>query len=515
MIGPRTTGNWVGLVCDASSATFFAARGNDADAKLVAQREVDYESAQLRESSHLTPLEQLVAENQLKGSDVYIAFVGSGTIVQRLTLPPLNKRNQLQAVQTHLMNYADGGELAIDLARDPQLSRGERVRLVAAGVDRALSRAICTACHRAGLRVRVMTALAGAFGPTTERGALVQLILGERTTSIQLFHDGHLITCRDILLGRRDFVQAYQRPILSDRGPITLSAPEADTLSREVGVPVEREDEVRPGVFPAQLWPMLDPVLQKLQHEIEQSLSHSEWQDPREAGLSLLGLTPLPGLDKFLAAELQLRGPLVSPECPEASYLAAFSRSGRAGVPLDLRPPEERFAARMIKPALAAGLCALLIMLGNSATPRQARASLAELHPVTEQLQGQLANARAQRAALQADAEQLAARLQRTGKLLEALPAKTAVIGPLKTVLGSVPREVELLEVRLSDRTDAATLNIRAAYRGPMAASLRAARWARELSESVFFADAKVTGVSGSGQDDPAVIEIRAELKGD
>ena len=47
-----------------------------------------------------------------------------------------------------------------------------------------------------------------------------------------------------------------------------------------------------------------------------------------------------------------------------------------------------------------------------------------------------------------------------------------------------------------------------------MAASLRAARWARELSESVFFVDAKVTAVSGSGHDDPAVIEIRAELKG-
>jgi Tfp pilus assembly PilM family ATPase len=514
MIGPRTTGDWVGLVCDASSATLFAACGNAAHARLVAQREVDYESAQLHESGRLPPLEQFVAEHQLKGGDVYVAFVGPGTIVQRLTLPPLNKRNQLQAVQTHLMNYADGRELAIDVARDPRSSRRERVRLVAAGVDRALSRTICAACHRAGLRVRVMTALAAAFGPTTDDGALVQLILGERTTTIQLFHDGRLGACRDILLGRRDFVQAYQRPILSDRGPITLSAPEADTLAREVGVPVEREDEVRPGVLPAQLWPMLDPVLQRLQHEIEQSLSHSEWQDPRQAGLSLLGLTPLPGLDKFLAAELQLRGPLVSPECPEASYLAAFSRPGRAGVPLDLRPPEERFAARMIKPALAASLCALLIMLGNSAVPRKARASLAELHPVTEQLQGQLANARAQRAALQADAEQLAAHLQCTGKLLEALPARIPVIGPLKTVFGSVPREVELLEVQLSNRTDGAMLHIRGAYRGRTAASLRAARWARELSESAFFVDAKVTGVSGSGQDEPAVIEIRAELKG-
>lgn len=514
MIASKARSPWVGLVCDATSATLFVARGVGVDATLVEQRHVEYAPAELNASRRLRPLEQLVAENRLRGCGAFVAFAGSGTIVQRLTLPPLSRRDQLQAVQTHLMNYADGDVLAIDVARDPQQSRRESVRLVAAGVDRALSRAICTACRRAGLRVRAMTALASALGPATDRGALVQLILCERATTIQLFDDGHLIACRDILLGRRDFVQAYQRPILTDRGPITLSAQEADALSREIGIPTEQEHDVRPDLPAARLWPMLDPVLQKLLHEVEQSVSHSDWQNGADASLSMLGLVALPGLDEFLAAELHLRGGVASPKCTEASYLAAFSGGGRVGAPLDLRPPEQRWGTRMTKPALAAGLCALLIVLTNSVAPQRANVELTELRPVAEQLQDQLAKARARRADMQTATEQLAAQLQRTGRLVRALPTTIPAVGPLKVVFRSVPPNAELFEVRLSDGAEAGTLNIRAGYHGREAASLLAARWARELSQSAFFADAKVTSVSGSGYDDPAIVEIRAELQG-
>ena len=40
---------------------------------------------------------------------------------------------------------------------------------------------------------------------------------------------------RDVLLGRQEFVTAYQRPIITRSGPITLSPEEADKLVREVG----------------------------------------------------------------------------------------------------------------------------------------------------------------------------------------------------------------------------------------------------------------------------------------
>ena len=515
MIGPTAKNTWVGLVCDASSATVFAARGTDHSATLIARRHFDFAADELRERGCAAELHRFVAEHQLAGCDVRVAFVGAGTIVQSLTLPPLSARDRLQAVDAHLRNYAEGRELSIDLALDPGSSRRKKTRLLAAGVDRRLSRAICRACRQAGLRVRAMTALASAFGPTTDRGPLVQLVLGERTTTIQLFDDGRLTACRDVLLGRRDFLQAYQRPILTKGGAVTFSPDEADALARDVGIPVEREDEVRPGVLASQLWPTLNPVLQRLQDEIEQSLAHSQWPAPQDANLAVLGLPAIPGLGEFLVTELQLRSSLVPARRAETDYLVALAGRGRTHVLLDLRPPEERFGERLTKPALAIGVCALLIILGNSFTPREAGARIAELRPVAERLQVQLDQVQQERTEAESTSETLVAALRRDGRLSRALPAEVPVVGPLKVVFASMPPGIELKQVQLAAAQPPATLEIHAGYQGETPASILAARWARDLCESVFFSEAKVTAVSGSGREGQAVMVIEAAFEGD
>jgi hypothetical protein len=514
MIGPTTKSHWVGLVCDASSASVFVARGSDHSTAIIAQGQVDFDLEELHQRGRITALEQFAAEHQLAGCDVRVAFVGAGTIVQRLTLPPLSTRNRLQAVNAHLRNYAEGRELSIDLALDPRSSRRKNTRLLAAGVDRDLSRAICQACRQAGMRVQAMTALASAFGPATDRGPLVQLVVGERTTTIQLFDDGRLTTCRDVLLGRRDFLQAYQRPILTKGGAVTLSLEEANALARDVGIPVEREDEVRPGVLASQLWPTLNPVLQRLQHEVEQSLVHSQWPTPQDANLALLGLPAIPGLGEFLVTELQLRSSLVSAHRAETDYLLALAGSSRTHVPLDLRPPEERFGERLTKPALAIGVCALLIILGNSFTPREAGARIAELRPLTGKLQIDLDQAHQELTEAQDTGDALVAALRRDGQLSRALPAEVPVVGPLKAVFASMPPGIELEQVQLAAQPPA-TLEIQAGYQGETPASILGARWARDLGESAFFSEAKVTEVSGSGREGQAVIVIEAAFEGD
>jgi hypothetical protein len=223
----------------------------------------------------------------------------------------------------------------------------------------------------------------------------------------------------------------------------------------------------------------------------------------------------VPGLDDFLVSELQLRETLLSPQIAEAEYLAAVSGTGRAGRPLDLRPPEDRFGDRITKPALAAGLCALLIVLGNSFTPRQADAQVARLRPLAEQLQVQLDGARKERAELQNAADELARRLMHEQQILGEMPADIPAISPIKTVFHSLPPQMEVLDVRLATVESATTLSVSAEYRGQVAASIVAARWARELSKSVFFSSAKVVAVGGSGRRSPAVVEIEATLNGD
>jgi hypothetical protein len=94
------------------------------------------------------------------------------------------------------------------------------------------------------------------------------------------------------------------------------------------------------------------------------------------------------------------------------------------------------------------------------------------------------------------------------------LPTSIPVVGPLKIVFETVPQGVRLTEVEFAAVPPAATLEIRAEYRGEVAASILAAQWARDLTDSVCFSSATVAAVSGSGRDGPAVVEIKAAFEG-
>ena len=509
MIGRSALKTWVGLVCDGSSVLAFAARHTT----VVAQHLIEFDLQSLRQSGCLPELDQFVGANRLKRCATRVAFSGPGTIVQRLTLPPLSARNRLRAVETHLGNYADGNELSLDLQMERTPEKRKSVRVLAAGVNRDLTRAIFRACRNAELCVHTITALASAFGPCANRGRLLQLVVGERTTTFQLFVDGQLIACRDILLGRRDFVQACQRPILTQRGPVRLTPEEAEALARTVGVPFGREDEVYPGMSARQLWPTLNPVLQRLQSEVEQSLTHSHWQDLYEVRLAVLGLPTIPGLDEFLVSEVHLGESIVPAERADVEYLAAVGCIGRSRTLLDLRPREERFAERMTRPALAVGLCGLLVVFANSFTPQQADAEIAALRPIAQRLSTQHDSALAKRIEMERSTEALAAGLGRSARRLAALPANVPVWGALKVVFGSLPADMELRHVCLTTDKSDEKLEIQAECRGQVAASIRAAEWARALSESALFSGVKVTGVNGSGLGRPATVELLLRIE--
>jgi hypothetical protein len=513
MIGPDYRDAWIGLICDTSSATVLAARGAGPNVRVIAQLGVELDAEDLERQGRLAGLEQFVAEHRLAGCPARVAFAGAGTLVQKLHMPPLSARNRNRAIQTRLNNYAAGRPLVIGIRAEEDSARDEGTHVLVAGVDRALARGVNRACRNAGLCVQWMTALADLFESPPGGATVVQLLLGERTTTIQLFDAGRLVGCRDVLLGRNDFVTAYQRPILTSSGPVTLSPADADALAREVGIPVGREDEVRPGLAAVQLWPMLTPVLQKLRREIEQSLAHSQLEDVQHPAIRVLGVPALPGLAEYLADDLQLQPISAPPAAAEADYLTAWSTPRRKTELMDLRPPEERLSARFTRPALAAGLCALLVILGNSAVPREAGAQLAALRPLAAQLQAGLFQAERDRGLALQTRDALAKQLQQQMKLAQALPRRIPVVALVQHVLDTVPPDVELLDVQVQAETGSAALTLRGVYQGPTAASVVAGHWARTLSEGGDFVSARVRAVSGSGRETPAFVELEALVK--
>ena len=509
-LGPEHPRRWAALICDATSATLLAASGSGPEAALLGRQYIEFDTEELQQRGCLPELEQFVAEHHLAGCTAHVAFTGAGTFVQHLHMPPLNTRNRNRAIRTRLVNYAAGRALVIATRLEARPERKAGAHVLAAGVDRALTRGINAACRRAGLRVQSATALADVFAAPTPSGTIVQLLLGERTTTIQLFDAGRLTSCRDVLLGRRDFVAAYQRPILAASGPVTLSALEAEALTCEVGVPVGREDEVRPGIPAVQLWPLLNPVLQKLRREVEQTLANAQLSETPGIGLRVLGVPALPGLAEFLADGLQLRPVPCGAMPASTTYLAGWGGRRRRAPALDLRPPEEQWAQRFTRPALAAGLCALLVITANSTVPREARAQLSALQPLDRQVHAQLAEAQREQVALEQTRYELVARLHRFTRLAAVLPPRVPVAALLQTIFGARPQNAELVDVQVQADTVPITINLHAEYQGDIAASVVAARWARTLSDSGSFSSARVVGVSGSGRDTPARLEIHA-----
>ncbi len=227
----------------------------------------------------------------------------------------------------------------------------------------------------------------------------------------------------------------------------------------------------------------------------------------------MLSLPLIPGVAAYVSRELKLGRPPVPTDHAEGAYLAALHARPAGKAAIDLRPPEERFVARFRRPALAACVAALVIILANSTAPRRAQARLAELASTAEVLQRQLHLAQEQRTATQRSLDELVSELQSRTRLSAALPPAVPGLGALKALFRSVPAGTRLLELKLEADTVPATLTVRADYLGDAEASVTAAQWARQLANSAFFSNAEVTVVTEYDDGDKAALEIRALVR--
>lgn len=511
MIGPPIRDRWLAVLCDSGSATLLAAQGDGAQTTLLARRHVEFDPASLQRLGPMPALDAFVNEQDLRGAPAYVALSGAGTIAQVLRMPPLSARNRKQAIQTRLRSYAAGSHITVAVRSESPVT-SEGVTVLAACVETGLARGWLAACTHAGLRVRALSALAGVVPPPQSDGAALQLVLGERTTTMQVFRTGALVACRDVLIGRRDFVQAYQRPILTEDGAVSLNPTQADELFVRAGVPMDQEQEIAPGIRGRQIWPTLDPVLQKVRREVEQSLRLGDWQASGDIAISVHSAPAVPGLAEYLAAELQLCGTVLSSERSAASLLSALRRAG--DVALDLRPAEVQMGERLTRPALVAGFAALLTILANTATPRDVQAQLAQIEPTATQLAIQAAECHERRAAAEQTCTELSAAAGRCAELAQALPAGGLPLGALKSVLATVPTDVRLLEVRYDGNSAVPVLELRSTYASSdPPASVVAAQWARALTGGACVSSANVKQVLGGGRDEPSVFLMEVVLK--
>jgi len=494
------------LIADVHGAQVYAAHAVTFD--LQAQTALTYNLEHLAGSRRLVDLERFVAAQHLRRSPTTILFSGAGTVVQKLSLPPLTPRARRQAVHTRLTNYAGEAVLITDCAVDGNASTTGAVSCLAAGVDAGLARGLLHACMRAGLRVESMSTTAAALGCLADATCAVQILVADRSTTIQLFSDG-LLLCREIPLGRQDLLAAYQRPILTPDGPVTLSTDEAAQLLREVGVPVGPPQEVRPGIHTPQLWPILTPVLRRFQDEIESTLEHTHAADFQPTALCVVAIPPIPGLGAHLASEFEVQDASPDEEDMPRAVLRAVSQP--QALHIDLRPPEERLVRTLQPAALAAATLAALAIGLNAATPQPARAVEGWLAPIAHNVRRQTNYLTQYCNILQARLAGATAAERRTGRLLARITTPIDLVAPFKLVFGSRPPTVCVKEVDLVAGSDEVVINVECVCDPSQPAGVVSADWTRTLTQSPLVREAEVLSIADAGTEQ--VVHLRIVMR--
>lgn len=506
--------NWVGLIVEGRSVIALVVRGRDARAEVTARRVIEFDADDAAEGRR--ELRQFIAGHSLSGCDAHLLFEGAGTVVQAFDLPPMNSRNRGRAVKMRLASHVGDSELTTNWLSWRRGSHKDGWRILAAGVERRICEGVYRACLRAGLHVRSAMPLAAAFSCPEGLDRVVQLVMGARNTTIQVFDSGRLHACRDTPIGRRDLLDAYQRPILSADGPITLSAAEADRMLRTVGVPIESDGddaEVAPGVCCSQLWPILSPTLQKFRDEVRQTIEHSGIDYDGKWQVCTVSLPAVAGLAAYLAAELEMVE--VEPETAghPTRYLAGVRGRLVRGRELDLRPTDVRRAARLVRPALAAGVAGALALIAQLNAPRSANATISQLSPVSATLERQAERIERELRQLESQHADLISELQRRRNLLAVAPEHVPVATTLKALLSMTTDEMRIVEIKFRCALSPATLECVLEFPPGASAGVAAARWARRLSQSAFFFDAAVTSVSGGGRQGSASASITMKVR--
>lgn len=506
--------NWVGLIVEGRSVIVLALRGRDARAEVTARRVIDFDADD--EAEGRRELSQFIAGHSLAGCDAHILFQGAGTVVQAFDLPPMNSRNRGRAVKMRLASHVGDAELTTNWLSWRRGAHKDGWRILAAAVERRICEGLYHACLRAGLHVRSAMPLAAAFSCPDGLDRVVQLVMGARNTTIQIFDRGRLAACRDTPIGRRDLLEAYTRPILSADGPITLSVAEADRMLRTVGVPIESDGddvEVAPGVRSSQLWPILSPTLQKFRDEVRQTIEHSGIEYEGKWQVCTVSLPAVAGLSAYLAAELEMVE--VEPETAgePTRYLAGVRGRLAPGHAIDLRPTDVRRAARLVRPALAASVAGVLALIAQLNAPRSANATISQLSPVSATLEQQAQRIERKLRQLESQHANLVSELDARRNLLAAVPQHVPVATMLKALFSMTTDEMRIVEIKFHSVVSPATLECVLEFPPGAPAGVDAARWARRLSQSAFFFDAAVTSVSGGGRQGSASASIAMKVR--
>lgn len=268
----------------------------------------------------LSAITTFIEENNIRHNKAILATSFNSLLIKRLQLPAVPPKELLEAIKWQVKD-----EIPFDLSK-AVLDFSIIKKIVKSDGAKALD-IICVLKQEEEIRRQVLllkrlglnclAAIPLPFGYAKVIAKYSQgqeddpkglLHLSEDNCFFAIYKNKKLEFYRELPVSISRLRESLRGVLISDRGKLELSAPEANEVLFEVGLPM-KELVYKEKISSTQIRSMLSPILERLGQEIKRSLAYyqSEFSGGEVKTISIGGgASVIPNIDKFLSKEVFL-----------------------------------------------------------------------------------------------------------------------------------------------------------------------------------------------------------------
>ncbi|MFH1783773.1 MAG: type IV pilus assembly protein PilM [bacterium] len=263
---------------------------------------------------------------------VQTVVAGPRVSVRRITMPPMPKKELLDAIKWEAKNHVpfniEDAIIDFQIMGDIVEQGVKKHELLVVAAEKVVVDEQMELLREAGIKVSGITAAPLAMWNLVKKGGLklpedkvvAVLNVGGDVTDINIFKDGVLQFTRQILIAGTSMTKSMTGILVSDFGQIELDVNQAEELKRKWGIPNENEPQMLDNnISSTQIMPLLRPIIDRLVSEIRRSFAYHREESRGQrvehvvlvgGGSALKGFTEL--LSRGLGIGVEIAQPIVS-----------------------------------------------------------------------------------------------------------------------------------------------------------------------------------------------------------
>lgn len=274
-----------------------------------------------REERQMTALKGLLADVDLKSSDIVTMINCPMTSVKSLITPQMPKDELLGAIKLESKKYfhlTEEDVLYDYEVLDEVFDKGvKKYKLAVAATPRSTVDKYFSLLQKCGIKpssfvpcswalIKLAISLNGS-----DKKTRCYIDMGESHTELIISKDKDVLFSRKIPIAGIDFTKSLMSSLASESGEVKLSLSEAEKVKREVGIPKEPTSEkIKNKITSSQVLSLLTSPLERLSSEIDRSFNYYRQEGVGEnidGGIVLYGeASSLNGLPEYLSKKLDV-----------------------------------------------------------------------------------------------------------------------------------------------------------------------------------------------------------------